>query len=290
MNRTKSAFGFICLATASLSFFVAANCFAAPPAGAPTANANEVAEFKGTLKGFQNGVLQIERADGKAVMVQPPTNLAAFTFIASAKMPFLQRGMLVRFNGSFHANGVSAAPIDKVEIFQPFDMKGVPGHGKDMFTPGIHPHDRHAKNKKPVGLAAYRIIGNLVGINGNGTIMVQAGNRQVAAQLAQTVEFEIRLNNLNLAQPGDAVSVAGFYNPPDDTKIRGDRITVTTDRIYGEPTEKAPPVRKRRTSRRKNSDDKQMDADPSAKGDALKQVEPAEQANKANENDGSRND
>ena len=106
MNRTKTAFGFICLATTSLSFFVPANCFAAPLAGAQAASANEVAEFKGTRKGFQNGVLLIERADGKAVLVQP------------------------------------------------------------------------------------------------------------SAQLAQTVEFEIRDNNLNLVQPGDAVSVASFTNRP----------------------------------------------------------------------------
>lgn len=273
MNCRKTAFRFINFSlTCCLLHLVASatNCPAAPPNGvAPTANANEVAEFNGTLKGFQNGVLQIDR-DGTAVMVQPPKNMSMFNFVATAKLPFLQRGMLVRYDGSFHQNGIAASPIDKVTIFQPFNMSGVPGHGKEPFTPGVHPHDRHAK--KGVGIARCKIVGNLIGIGGDGTIMVQAGKIRVAAKLSEAAVFEIRFNNLSLAQPGDPVSVAGFYNPPDDTKIRGDRVTITTDRIYGEPTEKKPPVRRTRRSRTKPKTDAAESTD--AEGEAEKAAEP----------------
>lgn len=274
MNCQKSVFRFVKLSLASCLLYLVAsptNCPAAPPAGgAPAASANEVAEFKGSLKGFQNGVLQIDR-DGTAVMVQPPTNMSMFNFVATAKLPFLQRGMLVRYDGSFHQNGIAASPIDKVTIFQPFNMKGVPGHGKESFTPGVYPHDRHAK--KGVGIARCKIVGNLIGIGGDGTVMVQAGKVRVAAKLSKEAVFEIRFNNLSLAQPGDAVSVAGFYNPPDDTKIRGDRVTITTDRIYGEPTEKKPPVRRTRRSRTKPKTDASESSD--AEGGAEKATEPS---------------
>ena len=66
--------------------------------------------------------------------------------------------------------------------------------------------------------------------------------------LADDAEFELRFNNLTLAQEGDPVSVAGFYQPPDDTKVKADRVTITTDRVYGEATDQPPT---RRTARRR---------------------------------------
>ncbi|WP_145421049.1 hypothetical protein [Planctomycetes bacterium K23_9] len=212
------------------------------------ASANEVAEFKGKLKGFQRGVLQVTKEDGTDVMVQLPATAAGFTFVADAKIPFLTRGMLVRFSGTFAPNGAAAVPIDKVEIFQPINLQGIPGHSRDRFVPGVHPADKRAA-KKPVGLGKYTIVGSLVGINGNGAIRVQAGKIPVVAPLAQDATFQIRFNNLNLAKEGDTVSVAGFYNPPDETRIRGEVITITTDRVYGEPSE-VPQRRSRRTSKR----------------------------------------
>jgi hypothetical protein len=231
-----------------------------PAAGFGNAPANEVSEFKGTLKGMQRGILQVTRDDGTEVQVQLPAQAPSLTFVAQAKPPFLQRGMLVRFRGTFSPAGVAAMPIDKVEIFQPVNLQGVPGHSRDRFLPGVHPADRHAGKKKPVGIAKYTVVGSLMGINGNGAIMVQAGKIPVVAPLSQTASFEIRFNNLSLAQEGDAISVAGFYEPPDDTKIRGDKITVTTERIYGEPQD-APPRRSRRVSKRQQA---KLDAEKAA--------------------------
>ena len=230
-------------------------------AGFSNAPANEVSEFKGTLKGMQRGVLQVTHEDGTDVQVQVPAQAPSLTFVAQAKPPFLQRGMLVRFSGTFSPAGVAAVPIDKVEIFQPVNLQGVPGHSRERFMPGVHPADRHAGKKKPVGIAKYTVVGSLMGINGNGAIMVQAGKIPVVAPLAQTAFFEIRFHNLSLAQEGDAISVAGFYEPPDDTKIRGNKITVTTERIYGEP-QQVPPRRSRRVSKRQQT---KLDAENAAK-------------------------
>ena len=221
----------------------------------PPAMANEIASFKGTLKGFNRGVLMVTREDGTEAMVQPPADISSFVFTASAKPQFLQRGMMVRFQGSFAPNGNPTAPITKVEIFQPVNLQALKGHTRPLFTPGVHPVDRHAP-KQPTKVAKYNIVGSLMGINNAGVIMVQAGKVPVNAQLDVTATFQVKYNNLSLAKEGDPVSVEGFYTPPDDTKIRGDRITVTTDRVFGEYTE--PEVPKRR-SRRTAKDAKTAD-------------------------------
>ena len=218
-----------------------------PPVAAGSANANMVAKIKGTIKGFQRGVLLVTRDDGTDVMVQPPAKATSFTFVAEAKPAFLQRGMLVRFKGSFNANGVPTAPINKIEIFQPINLKSIPGHSREAFTPGVHPEDKHGK--KNAGVANDQIVGTFTGVYPNGTVFVKAGNVPVTATVVPNVQLQIRYNNLSLVKEGDAISVAGFYNPPDDTKIRGDQITITTDRVYGEPVEPTPATRKTRRTR-----------------------------------------
>ncbi len=236
---------------------------AAPPTfggGAATAGANEVTNFKGTLKGFQRGVLSITREDGVEVMVQPPDNVEGFTFVAAAKPAFLQRGNLVRFSGAFGPTGMAAAPIAKVEVFQPVQAQRLQGHAREKFIPGIYPADRHAANK-PAAMAKYNVVGNLMGINAAGIMMVQAGKQPLQVQLAQDAIFELRYNNLSLAKEGDAVTIAGFYQPPDDTKVKADRVTITTDRVYGEATEQTP-KRRARTRRDAAEEEKQSEEKP----------------------------
>ncbi len=102
--------------------------------------------------------------------------------------------------------------------------------------------------------------------------MVQAGKTQVRVQLATDAKFELRFNNLSLAQEGDPVSVAGFYQPPDETKVKADRITITTDRVYGEPEEQTPKRRGRR------SRDEEGDAAAEAEGEKAEGEEAGQQA------------
>ncbi len=219
----------------------------ADPPASPQGGQNMVTEFKGALKSFQRGVLLVTKEDGTEMIVQPPDDVSKFQFVATAKPAFLTRGTLVRFSGSFNPAGIPQAPITKVEVFQPITGK-VTGHTRDRFVPGVYP-ERSARNQPPEPIAKYDVVGALVGLDASGIMAVQAGNRPVRVQLAPDVKFELRVNNLSLAQEGDAVSVAGFYQPPDETKIKADRVTITTDRIYGEPSDE-PKRATRRTSRR----------------------------------------
>ena len=250
--------------------------YAQPPAaGAPgnvVANANEVTNFKGTLKGFERGVLSVTREDGTDVMVQPPDQISGFTFIATAKPAFLQRGQMVRFSGAFGPTGIAVAPIDKVEIFQPVPAQRLTGHAREQFLPGVYPADRRAP-QQPVAMAKYNVVGGLMGVNAAGVMVVQAGKTSLQVQLAKDVTFELRYNNLSLAKEGDPVSVAGFYQPPDDTKVKAERITITPDRVYGEPTEQPP---KRRTrSRREEAKEKEAAAKAEAEKAAAGEAEQA---------------
>ncbi len=210
---------------------------------------NMVTQFKGALKSFQRGVLLVTKDDGTEVMVQPPDDMSKFQFVATAKPAFLARGALVRFAGTFNQAGVPQSPVTRVEVFQPMAGK-VPGHLRERFVPGVYA-DRQSQNQP---IADCKVVGALIALDASGIMAVQAGNRPVRVQLAPDAEFELRVNNLSLAQEGDAVSVAGFYQPPDETRVKADRVTVTTDRIYGEPNN-VPKRTSRRTSRRTTKSD-----------------------------------
>ncbi|GAA5507111.1 hypothetical protein [Novipirellula caenicola] len=216
-------------------------------------NANLVTQFTGTLKTAQPGVLVVTRDDGTEMFVQPPDELPNLAFVAEAKPAFLGRGMLIRFSGVFDGAGNPLSKIEKVEIFQPVPPQQLKGHQRDKFTPGVY-GDPHANPQQRVEPQKYEVVGIPMGITPNGILMTQAGKISVRCQLAEEAQFELRLNNLSLAQPGDPVSVSGFYQPSDETKVKAETITITTDRVYGEPLAKEN-SRTRRPSRRNRATD-----------------------------------
>ncbi|QDT06527.1 hypothetical protein K227x_49370 [Rubripirellula lacrimiformis] len=219
------------------------------------AGANMVTEFKGALKSFERGMLIVVREDGTEVMVQLPDDPSAFTFVAEAKPPFLRQGMLVRFSGTFTAAGQATAPIETVTVIQPPTGR-LTGRAREMYTPGVH-GERRGRNEPVPATAQVTVVGGLLGLDNTG-IAVQAGNIPVRAPMSPDAKIEIRFNHLSLAQENDPVSVSGFYQPPDDTKVKAERVTVTTDRIYGEQVD-TKPVRATRRSRR--TKDAKPDAD-----------------------------
>jgi hypothetical protein len=230
------------------------------PPFADQGNANLVTEFKGTLKGFQRGVILVTREDGTEMMVQPPDDVAAFQFIAPAKPAFLQRGTMVRFSGTFDLNGRPQEQIKRVEIFQPITGQ-VAGHHRESFLPDVYP-DHANRGKPPMAIANYSVVGGVIGMDATGVMMVQAGARQVRVQLAPDVELEVKVNNLSLAQEGDPITVAGFYQPADETKVKADRVTIRSDRVYGDPATNTKP--KRRTSRTEKAKAEEAAADGTA--------------------------
>lgn len=230
------------------------------------ANQNMVTEFRGKLKGFQRGVVYVQKDDGTDAMVQLPESIVNFQFVAMAKPAFLQRGQLVRLSGTFNpVNGMALTPINKVELFQPV-MGGVNGRDRERFVPGVYPQQRDENPQAFAQPVRCAVVGAVMGLNANGVLMVQAGGRPMQIPLAPEVTFEIRYNNLSLAQEGDEVSVSGFYQPPNENQIRAERITVSTERIYGEPSKEMPKrgSRTRTTRRRENDPSKPENKDESA--------------------------
>ena len=245
--------------------------------GVQGANQNMVTEFKGTLKSFQRGIVLVTREDGTEVMVQPPDDLSTFEFVATAKPAFLQRGVLVRFSGTFNQAGVPISPVTSVEIFQPISGP-VAGHTREQYVPGVY-SDHREQNQQPQAIAKYDVVGALMGLDASGIMMVQAGKQPVRVQLAADAKFEIRFNNLSLAQEGDPVRVAGFYQPPDETKVKAERVTITTDRVYGEPgTETPKRTTRRRTRRPETTEPTETEAAKPAEGTAKQEgdAEPKE--------------
>lgn len=204
--------------------------FGAPGAAGP---ANEITSFKGSLKNMRRGLMIVEKEDGSEAMVMPPDNIASFKFVAQATPAFLRPNMLVRFTGNFGPGGVPLQPIEKITLFQPVDMRSIQGHAREQFTPGVHSADRRAPRNQPM-VGKLTVVGNLMGLAPNGVLAVRAGKYPLRVPVSGEAEFEICYNNPTLAQPGDTVSVSGFYQPPNENQVKADRITITTDRVYGE--------------------------------------------------------
>ena len=98
--------------------------------------------------------------------------------------------------------------------------------------------------------ASCKVNGMLMGLDASGTMLLQVGRRPFELQIRDDTRFEICFNNLSLAEEGDTVSVTGSYQPPDENKVKADRLTITTDRIFDELTEATPRRTSRRSSRR----------------------------------------
>jgi len=214
------------------------------PGGAP---ANEVTEFKGKLKGVRGNILTVTREDDVDCLVMFPEELNALEFVAQALPAYLRRGMPIRFATTLGPTGMPLTPVDKLEVIAPVNLKSIANSQKMRYTPGVNSADRHSKPKRGPMTGKVYVVGSLVMLSPNGQLAVQAGNVPVQTMVAPDAKVEIRANSLALAQAGDTVTVAGFYQPPDDTKVKAERIVVTTDRVYGET-----PPKPERKSRRNN--------------------------------------
>lgn len=277
----------IILATFSAFFFQATllpfrtQSHAAAPQSNPGAVAsNEVTTFKGKLKGMKRGLVLVEKDDGVQAMVAPPDEINAFQFVAKAKPEFLRRGMLLRITGNFAANGLPTSPIDKVTIFQAVPLKSIRGRAKEQFTPGIHSSSKQPLGRNQPVMGKLTIVGGLINLSPQGVITLQAGKTRVQIPVTAETQLEVRYNSLALAQEDDLVNVAGFYNPPNENQVKAERITITTDRVFGEVP---PPVVKKRRGKETDEEKPKESATPS-------EAAPEETMNKENAKDESAKD
>ena len=192
------------------------------------ANQNMNIELEGKLAGYKQGMLLVTRDDGVEVSVKPPADALGYDFQAPIEVGFLQRGMMVRFSGNFSKAGVPADPIEELTVFMPVSEKLAKKQSAD-FVPGIYPGDK--KSNLPDGVSNYKVVGKLMGWDATGQIAVQAGRRPLRVQLGEEAKMNLRLNQLSLAQLGDAVTITGSYRLPDDTKVIAKMVSVTTDRV-----------------------------------------------------------
>jgi hypothetical protein len=222
--------------------------------GAP---ANEITEFKGTLKGAQGNVITVTREDGTDCMVQFPDEITSLNFVATALPAYLRRGMPVRFATVLGPTGMPMMPIEKVEIFSPLPPAALPHNQSTRYAPGVHSADHKNPQRGAPLTGKVDVVGSLMMLSPQGGIAIQAGTTPVQTMVSPNAKLEIRLNNLSLAEPGDSVSVVGFYQPPDETKVKASQIMITTDRVFGEEQPKK--TRTRGTKRDKAAE--QADAE-----------------------------
>lgn len=211
-----------------------ADVAAAPPGANQAFVSNEVTTFKGKLKGMKGNIVLVEKEDGAQAMVALPDSIASFQFIAKATPAFLKRGMMVRVVGTFGPTGLPVTPITKVTLFQPVPPQSVQGRAREQFMPGVHTDSKQPRQRNQPMMGKMTIVGSLIGLSPQGILALQAGKTPVRIPLTMETQLEVRYNNLSLAQEGDPVNVSGFYNPPNENQVKADRITVTTDRVYGE--------------------------------------------------------
>jgi len=213
-------------------------------------------EIAGKLKGAQGPLMVLTREDGTDVTVmmhQDPTRLR---LIADAKRAFLKPQMLIRADVTIGPAGTPVAPVDLIEVFQPVPMASLPAYLKEQFTPGIRPRGQDAPNPQQGFVPGnYSVIGMIIGADA-AAIYVNTGTGKMPIPLSPDAKIGIVFNNLNLAQPGDAVTVTGFHLPPDETKVVADQITIRPERVFGEADENGRRRQPRtRTTRAKAADD-----------------------------------
>lgn len=217
-------------------------------AGPNAPPANEVIEFEGSLRGVRGNVLIVKKEDDTEAQVMMPDLPVALTFVAKAEMEFLRPGMSVRFEAEFDRSGMPTGPVDKVEIFHPMRSPRMSRAMRERYLPGLYPKDDEVVPQ--AGPAMYRVVGNVAGMDESGALLVRAGARPVRVELTEEPNFEIRFNHLNLARPDDTVEVSGFFQPPDETRIKAERVTVKSDRVFGEEDDETASRRGARDRRR----------------------------------------
>lgn len=232
-----------------------------PGAGAAL---NQVTEFEGTLKVSRGNMVMVGREGEADVLVQVPDDVADLTFVAEATPEFLRPGMSVRFESEFGADGVPTGPVDRLEVFHPVPATRLNRVLRERFVPGVYPQGQPPAGQPAAAAAGepatvpggppdargrqaapgpanttarYRVVGSLVGRDENGMMMIRAGNRPLRIPLADEADIEIRFNNLTLAQPEDAVTVAGFFQPPDQTRVKAAKMMIHSDHVFGEAVE-----------------------------------------------------
>lgn len=200
----------------------------------------KIATFNGKLQGVTRAGIAIVGDDGTEYLVSPPAQPTKLLLQAEADSTFLSPGQLIRLRADFNAAGVAIAPVDRIELIPPMPIRALERTERNRYEPGVHPVDRHAKPGTP---GKYYVIGQMRGSNGN-AIAVQAGKVPLQLPIAPELKWTVMDHSMNLAQEGDPVSVEGFYEESQPTRIQGQRIVVKPTRVFAAAAAEAGPRRR----------------------------------------------
>ena len=223
---------------------------AAPTFNQSTVQFDTVIEFKGKLKDSQRNLMVVTREDGTDVTVKLHDDPTRLRFVADAKLAYLRPQMMARTTVNLGPAGAPVSPADLIELFQPLPPEALAGVAKESFTPGVYSAS-HEKPNPQLGFVPgnYQVVGMIVGMDNKG-IYLNTGRGPMPIPLSPEAKIGLVYHNLSLAQQGDPVTVTGFHQPPDETQVLANSVTIRPDRVYGEAEEN--PRRRTTRTRTKN--------------------------------------
>lgn len=193
----------------------------------------------GVVKGYSRGLLYIMTKEGDQYRVKLPNRGDSISYVGSAAPQFLKRGMLVKFTAKFDAKGRVVAPVRDITIFTPtkedkigiYADSGLGGGAKDLFS------DVDTTKPEPQG-KPYSVSGSIARAR-SGKLTISAGRTSVQIELDEAARVSVDVAHLQFMQPGDNVSIEGWYNPAQKRDVVANRITVSAGQKLGEPKKPA---------------------------------------------------
>lgn len=220
---------------------------------------NELVNIEGELVGIRGQLMQVKGNDAKVYLVLLPKDARQLKYRGTAAAGWLRPGIFVRFSGTFDDRGIGQEPILEMEAFT-LEARRAPAEQQADTTPGIYPTEgggalfggAEGGKRKPTAVASYRVVGQVAGLGRKGELGVMIGPRQmVQVQLTEETKIKLDVQGIQFAMPGDKVVVDGYFNPPVETNITANSVSIEASDILGKVAAK--PVRKTAKQRREEA-------------------------------------
>lgn len=168
----------------------------------------------GTFEGSSGNVIMIKNANGQPwkIEVGQQTTVAVE---GTAEPSYLRPKVFVHFNAELDEKQAVKGDIAELDVYTPENKKDF-----GLFT---------GADTKPVTKPAagnYNVKGKVVSLKGE-TLTVMAGNKKVTGKLSPAAKIKVKVSELDLAQPGDAIKVTGWTVPNQPQHARASDMKVT---------------------------------------------------------------
>lgn len=188
----------------------------------------------GELKGLKGNVMHIQSSNGEQWLVQAPKEPGKLMFQASAEPTWLQKGMWVQFTAKFDEKGVVHGGVNQVLVITPNKETKIGVNRESDLSGGATELFRDDEPvQSDVETALFTVIGRVSGLSAAGELSVAAGRTPVRVKLSDKTQVAVSVQGLQLAKPGDKVSVEGWYYPQQPNQAYGNEVTVTAQGKLG---------------------------------------------------------